>query len=171
MRDWNLRVILRQIWAEQGISTGGWSIQRNPSEIDERFWARQRIDILDVALEDWVDAMRRHLAVSAPAVEAGPTAGAARRSPYQGLVPYSEADADWFFGRDEWCEVVGDNLRAYRITVLYGSSGVGKSSVLRAGLMPPARRRGAEQRRRFRRSAAAAGRLLRLESRRSADGA
>ena len=61
MRDWNLRVILRQIWAEQGISTGGWSIQRDPSEIDKRFWARQRIDILDVELEDWVDAMREHL--------------------------------------------------------------------------------------------------------------
>lgn len=58
-----------------------------------------------------------------------------RRSPYQGLVPYVEADADWFFGRDEWREVIGDNLRAYRITVLYGASGVGKSSVLRAGLL------------------------------------
>jgi WD40 repeat protein len=73
--------------------------------------------------------------VSAPAVEGTAAAGAVRRTPYQGLVPYSEADADWFFGRDEWCEVVGDNLRAYRITVLYGTSGVGKSSVLRAGLL------------------------------------
>jgi SIR2-like protein len=61
MRDWNLRVILRQIWSEQGISTGGWSIQRAPSEIDRRFWARQRIEILDVPLENWVDAMRGHL--------------------------------------------------------------------------------------------------------------
>jgi hypothetical protein len=58
MRDWNLRVILRQIWAEQGISTGGWSIQRRPSEVDKRFWARQRIEILEVPLEDWVDSMR-----------------------------------------------------------------------------------------------------------------
>jgi hypothetical protein len=58
MRDWNLRVILRQIWAEQGFSTGGWSIQRRPSEIDRRFWARQGIEILDVPLEDWVAAMR-----------------------------------------------------------------------------------------------------------------
>ncbi len=61
MRDWNLRVILRQIWAEQGVSTGGWSIQRRPSEIDRRFWARQRIEILDAPLEDWVDAMREQL--------------------------------------------------------------------------------------------------------------
>jgi hypothetical protein len=61
MRDWNLRVILRQIWADQGISTGGWSIQRRPSEVDKRFWARQRIEILDVPLEDWVDSMRGQL--------------------------------------------------------------------------------------------------------------
>ena len=65
---------------------------------------------------------------------AGGAIGAARSCPYQGLVPYAEADADWFFGRDEWCGVIGDNLRAYRITVLYGASGCGKSSVLRAGL-------------------------------------
>jgi hypothetical protein len=62
MRDWNLRVILRQIWAEQGVSTGGWAIQRGSSEIDRRFWARQRIEILDVPLEEWVDAMRAQLA-------------------------------------------------------------------------------------------------------------
>jgi WD40 repeat protein len=59
----------------------------------------------------------------------------ARQSPYQGLVPYSESDAEWFFGRDEWAAVVADNLRAYRITVLYGASGVGKSSLLHAGMI------------------------------------
>ena len=58
-----------------------------------------------------------------------------RRWPYQGLVPYSEDDAEWFFGRDEWREVIADNMRAYRITVLYGESGVGKSSLLRAGVI------------------------------------
>jgi WD40 repeat protein len=63
------------------------------------------------------------------------SAGNGRRSPYQGLVPYSEDDAEWFFGRDEWREVISDNLRAYRITVLYGESGVGKSSLLRAGVI------------------------------------
>ncbi len=67
-----------------------------------------------------------------------PAAAAAvgrRGSPYQGLVPYAEADAEWFFGRDEWSEVLADNFRAYRVTVLYGVSGVGKSSLLRAGLI------------------------------------
>ena len=59
----------------------------------------------------------------------------ARHSPYQGLVPYTEADADWFFGRDEWSEMLADNFRAYRITVLYGTSGVGKTSLLEAGML------------------------------------
>ena len=36
---------------------GGWSIQREPSQVDQRFWERQRIRILDVPLEDWVDAI------------------------------------------------------------------------------------------------------------------
>jgi Novel STAND NTPase 1 len=58
-----------------------------------------------------------------------------RHSPYQGLVPYTEADAEWFFGRDEWSEMLADNFRAYRITVLYGSSGVGKTSLLGAGML------------------------------------
>ena len=58
-----------------------------------------------------------------------------RSSPYQGLVPYTEDDYDYFFGRDGERENIADNLSAYRLTVLYGASGVGKTSVLRAGVM------------------------------------
>jgi hypothetical protein len=61
MRDWNVRVILREIWQEQATSTGGWSIQRNPSEIDRRFWAKREIKILDVALERWIETMQEQL--------------------------------------------------------------------------------------------------------------
>ena len=71
MRDWNLRVILRQIWAEQGVSTGGWSIQLDPSEIDQRFWARQRIEILDVGARGVGRGDARAARVSASAVPAG----------------------------------------------------------------------------------------------------
>src|SRR4051794_8579453 len=58
-----------------------------------------------------------------------------RTSPYQGLVPYGEHDKEWFFGRDTACDVVVDTLRAYRVSVLYGESGVGKSSLLRAAVL------------------------------------
>src|SRR5262245_35778425 len=55
-------------------------------------------------------------------------------SPYVGLVPFSENDAEFFFGREKESRVIAANLRASRLTLLYGPSGVGKSSVLRAGV-------------------------------------
>jgi hypothetical protein len=58
-----------------------------------------------------------------------------RDSPFLGLVSYSLDDADYFFGRDEWCARVTDNLLAYRVSILYGASGIGKSSVLQAGVL------------------------------------
>jgi WD40 repeat protein len=54
--------------------------------------------------------------------------------PYLGLMPYSEKDAQFFFGREREREVITANLKAWRLTLLYGASGVGKSSVLRAGI-------------------------------------
>src|SRR5262249_55508157 len=55
-------------------------------------------------------------------------------SPYKGLMPYTEEDALFFFGREAEREVITANLMASRLTLLYGQSGVGKSSVLRAGV-------------------------------------
>jgi tetratricopeptide (TPR) repeat protein len=56
-------------------------------------------------------------------------------SPYKGLVPYTEEDARFFFGRDIEREIIISNLRGSRLTLLYGASGVGKSSVLQAGVV------------------------------------
>lgn len=56
-------------------------------------------------------------------------------SPYKGLMPYDEGDARFFFGRDTERDIIIANLTAARLTLLYGASGVGKSSVLRAGVV------------------------------------
>jgi serine/threonine protein kinase len=56
--------------------------------------------------------------------------------PYVGLQPYSEADQDYFFGRERDSRIISSNLYAAALTVLYGASGVGKSSVMRAGVFP-----------------------------------
>jgi hypothetical protein len=57
-------------------------------------------------------------------------------SPYKGLTPFedSEVDALFFFGRDRDSEVIAANLMASRLTILFGPTGVGKTSVLRAGV-------------------------------------
>ena len=56
--------------------------------------------------------------------------------PYVGLVPFGAADAPYFFGRQRECELVVANLTASRLTLFYAASGVGKSSVLQAGVLP-----------------------------------
>ncbi|HYY43524.1 MAG TPA: hypothetical protein VE775_12380, partial [Pyrinomonadaceae bacterium] len=85
------------------------------------------------------------LAESAPPphapVAVSSSAGAAVASPYKGLIPYAEEDAPFFFGRDSEREIISANLLAARLTLLYGASGVGKSSVLRAGVIHHLRRR------------------------------
>jgi WD40 repeat protein len=55
-------------------------------------------------------------------------------SPYKGLDPYTAADTAFFFGREIERDIIISNLQASRLTLLYGQSGVGKSSILQAGV-------------------------------------
>ena len=58
-------------------------------------------------------------------------------SPYKGLSVFDDADLDalLFFGRERERAVIVANLLSSRLTVLYGETGVGKSSILRAGVV------------------------------------
>jgi SIR2-like domain len=59
MRDWNLRVILHRIWGEQRLSYKSWAIQLEPEPIEQEFWNKRGVDILQVSLEDYVENLRR----------------------------------------------------------------------------------------------------------------
>jgi WD40 repeat protein len=62
-------------------------------------------------------------------------------SPYRGLLPYTEADYPYFFGRDQEIATLTANLEVARFTLFYGPSGVGKTSLLRAGAVHQLRQR------------------------------
>jgi hypothetical protein len=70
-----------------------------------------------------------------PALAAPPAPAPPRTTPYQGLQPFAERDAPFFFGRDAERTILAANLMAAKLTLVYGASGVGKSSVLRAGVV------------------------------------
>jgi WD40 repeat protein len=65
--------------------------------------------------------------------------------PYVGLVPFEESDAPYFFGRQRERDLIIANLTTSRLTLLYAASGVGKSSVLQAGVLPRLQQIAAQQ--------------------------
>ncbi|MET8983408.1 hypothetical protein ABZX85_48400 [Streptomyces sp. NPDC004539] len=56
--------------------------------------------------------------------------------PYRGLARFDPDDRGLFFGRDRLVEAVQELISGHRFAVLLGASGSGKSSLLRAGLIP-----------------------------------
>ncbi len=59
--------------------------------------------------------------------------------PWLGLLPFKEAQRDFFFGRDaEITEILG-RIRENLLTILFGQSGLGKTSLLGAAVVPALR--------------------------------
>ena len=63
------------------------------------------------------------------------------RNPYKGLKPFDEGDARDFFGRREMIATLVASVAAHSVSVVAGPSGIGKSSTVRAGLVPALRHR------------------------------
>ena len=72
---------------------------------------------------------------------ATPAAGFAlsRENPFPGLRPYEEEDANWFFGRSGEINELLKRLRRLHLIAVVGASGSGKSSIVKAGLLPQIR--------------------------------
>jgi WD40 repeat protein len=61
-------------------------------------------------------------------------------NPYVGLRPFEAADADRYFGREDVVADLVDRVQSEPVVLLVGGSGSGKSSIVRAGLVPHLRR-------------------------------
>lgn len=82
----------------------------------------------------WQDALRRVRRAPGPRPASAPV-------PYRGLACFQPEDAEWFFGRDALTGKVLDRLARDHpagtgLLALVGPSGSGKSSLLRAGVIP-----------------------------------
>lgn len=58
------------------------------------------------------------------------------RNPFKGLRAFTEADAADFYGRTQLVDDIIASVRANGLTVVVGPSGSGKSSAVRAGVLP-----------------------------------
>jgi SIR2-like domain len=66
LRDWNLRVILKNLRRQLTSATGrvleddtipSWAIQRQPSALEQRLWGRRRVEIFDLDLDEFVEQL------------------------------------------------------------------------------------------------------------------
>jgi len=71
-----------------------------------------------------------------------PAATVDERNPWLGLASFTEETRAYFFGRDEEVAELARRVQRKLLTVLFGQSGLGKTSILRAGLVPRLRSQG-----------------------------
>lgn len=63
-------------------------------------------------------------------------------SPYRGIHPFRYVDQQFFIGREKTVEALLAKVLIYRVVLLFGESGTGKSSVINAGLIPKLEEKG-----------------------------
>lgn len=71
-----------------------------------------------------------------------PIATVNEQNPWLGLVSFTEETRSYFHGREEEAAELGRRVQRKLLTVLFGQSGLGKTSILQAGLVPRLRPEG-----------------------------
>jgi hypothetical protein len=59
-----------------------------------------------------------------------------KRNPFKGLQSFDEADKELFYGRELVVQKLFEQVTTHALTVVTGASGTGKSSLVKAGLIP-----------------------------------
>jgi WD40 repeat protein/transcriptional regulator with XRE-family HTH domain len=119
----------REMAQRAGYSTTALSQAAAGDQLPSLAVVRAYAEVLDADPDEWERRWREADAeVRVPAPD--------ERPPYRGLVRFEPDDSDLFFGREtlvaELVELVGE----HRFAAVFGPSGSGKSSLLRAGLIP-----------------------------------
>lgn len=73
---------------------------------------------------------------------AAPVATVDEQNPWLGLVSFTEETRGYFHGREEEAAELGRRVQRKLLTILFGQSGLGKTSILQAGLVPRLRPEG-----------------------------
>ena len=123
-----------------GLETATWPViplLLHPVELPPRLAMLTRLDATDPA--EWAAVVERLCAELQRAV---PGPAPKPPCPYPGMVPFSEADSDRFFGRDSEAQEILERLRLHPFLTVIGPSGSGKSSLVFAGLVPALRASG-----------------------------
>ena len=108
----------------------------NPTDL--QYWAQKGVELVTdnvgQFLQQLMADIRAQTSAPPPPVEAAPAPLPA--SPYKGLDAFAVTDAAIFYGRQEDSARLANKILANPLVVVYGESGSGKTSLLRAGVTP-----------------------------------
>ena len=120
--------------ARQVVSNQSGGISAKADRIDIGGDVVGRDKIVQGFTADEVDALLTHITST---FQPKPFTG---RCPYVGLRSFDESNADLFFGRETLIHELAARLQSTRVVFITGPSGSGKSSLVRAGLIPALKR-------------------------------
>jgi WD40 repeat protein/DNA-binding SARP family transcriptional activator len=108
------------------------------SEALEAFRAARRTLVEEIGVDPGPELVALHDAILRhdPSLRAPEAPRAVDVCPFKGLAAFEPGDADYFFGRERLVREIVGRLAAAPFTALAGMSGSGKSSLLRAGVIP-----------------------------------
>ncbi|MDQ7824950.1 MAG: SUMF1/EgtB/PvdO family nonheme iron enzyme [Candidatus Eremiobacteraeota bacterium] len=104
--------------------------------VARHYWERRGVRVLEGSAVEVLDKVAC-AAGTMPSVSEEPRALAESiAAPYKFLESFEEQDRSIFFGRDGEVPQVRERILSHAVTVVYGRSGVGKTSLLKAGVLP-----------------------------------
>jgi transcriptional regulator with XRE-family HTH domain len=119
----------RELAERAGYSTTALSQAAAGDQLPSPAVVRAYAEALDADPDEWERRWRQAEAeVRAPAPD--------ERPPYRGLARFEAADSDLFSGRETLVADLVEKVREQRLAAVFGPSSSGKSSLLRAGLIP-----------------------------------
>jgi DNA-binding SARP family transcriptional activator len=64
MREWNLRLLLNRLWGGGAVNYRSWAVAPAPRTVERAFWRTRDIDLLEAPIDEYVDALARHVGVA-----------------------------------------------------------------------------------------------------------
>jgi formylglycine-generating enzyme required for sulfatase activity len=134
--------LFNDLYAEVTYGTGkyrrrGYAVCPSATDLDRRLWDNKGVQLIEAKPAPFLSQLQAQLAeLPAKEPKKPQTLDLLNRPPYKFLDFFKPEDTEIFFGRETESLLLWRKILSYRLVVLFGPSGAGKTSLLNAGVWP-----------------------------------